>query len=84
VIPIPGDLHHPRSAGRLFFATRHAAEADLSRGEPEQTEQARREAPRIKELRRAMADAHPDCGGTAEQFMEARCRYQKALHSARG
>ena len=38
----------------------------------------------IKELRRAMADAHPDRGGTAEQFIEARCRYQTALASVRG
>jgi hypothetical protein len=30
-----------------------------------------------------MADAHPDRGGTAEQFIQARRRYQTALRSAR-
>jgi hypothetical protein len=29
-----------------------------------------------------MADAHPDRGGTVEQFIQARCRYQTALRSA--
>jgi hypothetical protein len=28
-----------------------------------------------------MADAHPDRGGTAEQFIQARRRYQMALRS---
>ncbi len=81
VIPIPGDRHRPGPAGRLFFATRDAAEADLYRRE--RAEQAARPAPRIKELRRAMADTHPDRGGTAEQFMEARRRYETALRLAR-
>lgn len=81
VIPIPGA--HPGSAGRLFFATRQAAEYHLYRGEHERAGQAVRDASRIKELRRAMADAHPDRGGTAEQFIEARHRYQTALQSAR-
>jgi len=79
VIPIPGDRHRPGPAGRHFFATRDAAEADLHRGERERTGQAAREAPPIKELRRAMADAHPDRGGTAEWFIEARRRYETAL-----
>ena len=83
VILIPGDRHRPGPAGRLFFATREAAEAGLYRGERERAEQAAREAPRIKELRRAMADAHPDRGGTAEQFIQARRRYQTALRPAR-
>jgi hypothetical protein len=83
VIAIPGDRHHPGPAGRQFFATREAAEADLDRGERERAEQAAQEAPPIKGLRRAMADAHPDRGGTAEQFIEARRRYETALWSAR-
>jgi len=29
-----------------------------------------------------MADAHPDRGGTAEQFIQARRRYQTALQLA--
>jgi hypothetical protein len=76
VIPVPGA--RPGSAGRLFFATRQAAEYHLYRGEGERAGQAARDASRIKELRRAMADAHPDRGGTAEQFIEARRRYQTA------
>jgi len=84
VIPIPGDRHRPGPAARLFFATREAAEADLYRRERERAEQAAPQAPPVKELRRAMADAHPDRGGTAEQFIEARRRYQMALRPARG
>jgi hypothetical protein len=83
VIPIPGDRPRPGPAGRLFFATREAAQDDLYRGERERAEQAAREAPLIKELRRAMADAHPDRGGTAEQFIQARRRYQTAFGPAR-
>jgi hypothetical protein len=79
VIPIPGDRHRPGPTGRQFFATREAAEADLHRGEREPAEQAARELPPIKELRRAMAEAHPDRGGTAERFIEARRQYETAL-----
>jgi hypothetical protein len=79
VIPIPGNRHHPGPAGRLFFATRQAAEDHLYRRERERAGQAAPQAPLIKELRRAMADAHPDRGGTAEQFIKARRRYQMAL-----
>ena len=83
VVPIPGDRHRPAPAGRLFFATREAAEDHLDRGERERAGQAAPQAPLIKELRRAMADAHPDRGGTAEQFIQARRRYQTALRPAR-
>jgi hypothetical protein len=79
VIPIPGHRHRPGPAGRLFFATRQAAEDHLYRSERQRAEQAPAQAPPIKELRRAMADAHPDRGGTAEQFIQARHRYQTAL-----
>ncbi|HEY7261501.1 MAG TPA: hypothetical protein VH589_08475 [Trebonia sp.] len=78
VIPIPGDRHRPRPVGRLFFATREAAE-EHSYLERKRAKQAARETPSIRELRRAMADAHPDHGGTAEQFIEARRRYETAL-----
>ena len=81
VIPIPGD--RPRPAGRQFFATREAAEADLYRGARERAEYAARQALPIKDLRRAMADAHPDRGGTAEQFIQARRQYQTALRTTR-
>ncbi len=83
VIPVPGDRHRPGPAGRLFFATRQAAEDHLHRGDRERAGQAAPQAPSIKELRRAMADAHPDRGGTAEQFIQARHRYQTALRAAR-
>jgi hypothetical protein len=86
VIPIPGDHHRSGPAGQLFFATREAAENHLSREERQRAGQAIREAARktalITELRRAMADAHPDHGGTAEQFIQARRRYQTALRKA--
>jgi len=80
VIPIPG--RHRGTAGRLFFATRQGAEDHLYRGKRERAGQAAPQAPPIKELRRAMADAHPDRGGTAEQFIQARRRYQAALRAA--
>ena len=82
VIPVPGDRHHPGPAARLFFATRQAAEDHLYRGERERAGQAAPQASLIKELRRAMADAHPDRGGTAEQFIQARRQYQTALGPA--
>ena len=91
VIPVPGA--RPGSAGRLFFATRQAAEHHLYRGDGEPAGPAARdaalieatqiEAALIKALRRAMADAHPDRGGTAEQFIQARRRYETVLGSAR-
>jgi hypothetical protein len=79
VIPIPGDRYRRGPAGRLFFATREAAEDHLYRGECERAGQAAPQALLIKELRRAMADAHPDRGGTVGQFIRARRRYQTAL-----
>jgi hypothetical protein len=82
VIPIPG--HRPGTAGRLFFATRQGAEDHLYRGERQRAGQAASQASPIKELRRAMADAHPDRGGTAEQFIQARRRYQAALRAGTG
>lgn len=78
VIPVPGDRHRPGPAGQLFFATHQAAEDDLNRTECRRAEQAAWPAPPLRQLRRAMADAHPDRGGTAEQFIEARRRYQIA------
>ena len=80
VIPVPG--HRRRAAGRLFFATREAAEADLYRGERQRAERVTAHAPAIRDLRRVMIDAHPDRGGTAEQFIEARRQYETALRAA--
>jgi hypothetical protein len=79
VIPVPGDRHLIGPPGRLFFATRRAAEHHLHRGEREPAKQAAPQPALIKQLRRAMADAHPDRGGTVEQFIQARHRYQTAL-----
>jgi hypothetical protein len=81
VIPIPGHRHRPGPAGRLFFASREAAEDALYHEESEQAERVAPGAPPIRELRRAMADAHPDRGGTTEQFIEARRRYKTALQA---
>jgi hypothetical protein len=82
VIPIPGDRHVPGQAGWLFFASREAAETCLYRGERERAEHSAPEAGLIKKLRRAMADAHPDRGGTTEQFIQARRQYQAVLRHA--
>jgi hypothetical protein len=79
LIPVPGDRHLAGPAGRLFFATRQTAEHHLQRGEREPVKQAAPQAALIERLRRAMADAHPDRGGTVEQFIQARRRYQTAL-----
>jgi len=38
--------------------------------------------PELKKLRREMAARHPDCGGTNEEFMAARERYERALRRA--
>jgi hypothetical protein len=72
----------PGPAGRVFFATREAAEDDLHRGERVRREQAAPRAAPIQELRRVMADAHPDRGGTVEQFIRAHRRYKAALWAA--
>jgi len=83
VVPIPGDRHPPGTACRLFFATCQAAEDHLYRGERGRAGRVTPQGPSIKELRRAMANAHPDRGGMAEQFIQARHQYQTALGSAR-
>jgi hypothetical protein len=71
------------SAGQLFFATRQAAEDYLSRQAGEPAWPAAPASATARQLRRAMADAHPDHGGTAEQFIQAHRRYQTALRSVR-
>ena len=40
--------------------------------------------PNLPELKAAMAAAHPDRGGSSEAFIEARVRYERARHDARG
>lgn len=68
--------------GRVLFATRKAAEEELRLGRHERAGRLPSRAPLIKELRRAMADTHPDRGGTAEQFIQARRLYEAALRPA--
>lgn len=38
--------------------------------------------PDLRELKAAMAAAHPDRGGSSEAFIEARTRYERARHEA--
>jgi hypothetical protein len=71
------------AAGRPFFATRQAAEDYLFQRERAGAGQARPPAPSVRQLRQVMVSAHPDRGGTAEQFIRAHRRYQDALRSAR-
>ena len=68
---------------RLFFATRQAAEDYLARQAGPRVRPATPSASSVRALRQAMVDAHPDRGGTAEQFIQAHRRYQNALRSAR-
>lgn len=76
----PGEISAPagrRNRGGRFFTSREAAEAELrgpERGLPEAD---------LSALRKAMADAHPDRGGTSESFTAARERYQQALTATR-
>ena len=91
----PGECGHGSPAGQAerpgsrwydhggtFFATREAAEEHLFRRERDQ-EQKRAEAePELRRLKLAMADAHPDHGGTSEEFIAARERYEQALRRA--
>ena len=58
-------LAHFTYPEHVVFATREAAEA-IAHGD-------------IKQLRRQIASVHPDRGGTNEEFMAARKRYERAL-----
>ena len=80
----PGEMRYhgsARGAGHLF-ATREAAEEYLFGAERERERQRPELEADVKRLRREMADAHPDRGGTNEEFMAARERYEKALRRA--
>jgi hypothetical protein len=83
VIAIPG-RHRAGQAGRLFFASREAAERHLGLEGRERAASAAPDAGRVKALRQAMADTHPDRGGTTEQFMRARRQYQAAVRNPPG
>lgn len=57
-----------------LFARYEDAERDIAPFEPG--------APDVRQLRREMADAHPDAGGSAEAFIAARERYERGRAQA--
>ncbi|MFB7867406.1 hypothetical protein [Streptomyces sp. NPDC056069] len=63
-IEADGEIYHGYTMRRLHLAP------------PEIPQQAKR--PSVADLRKAMADAHPDRGGTDEAFIAARARYERA------
>ncbi|MDX3587328.1 hypothetical protein [Streptomyces europaeiscabiei] len=63
-IEADGEVYHGYSRRRLHIAP------------PEIPHQPK--APSLPELRKAMADAHPDRGGTDAEFIAARARYERA------
>ncbi len=82
-----GDLPGRHYNGGTVYATREGAEDALyAREREEEREQQERERerqdPEIKRLRMAMANVHPDRGGTDEEFIAARERYGQALRKA--
>lgn len=79
-VPVPEDRNRS-AAARRFYSTREAAEACLYREERQCSGRLAPPPLLLRQLRRAMADAHPDRGGTAREFMEARRRYQTALRA---
>jgi hypothetical protein len=68
--------------GGTVYATREAAEEYLYRWRREQERERKDAEPELKRLRMAMADAHPDRGGTNEEFIAARDQYDRALRQA--
>jgi hypothetical protein len=68
-------VHWSADDSRLY-ATRAAAEGALG------LDQKPAGPPDLKALRQAMADAHPDRGGTDAEFIAARERYERALRRA--
>ena len=68
---------HWSDADSTLYATREAAEDAVGLGRA-----APADAPDLARLKREMADAHPDRGGTAAEFTAARERYKRALQEA--
>lgn len=73
---------HWSDHGGDFFATREAAEAYLFAPERERERKRPEREADVKRLRRDMAAVHPDRGGTNEEFIAARERYERALRTA--
>lgn len=69
-IEADGEIYHGRSMRRL-----HLAPPEIPH---------RPKPPSLPELRQAMADAHPDRGGSDEAFIAARARYERARAKAPG
>ena len=80
----PGEIrtHNYHDHDYHLFATREAAEDCLFGWERERERKRKEREPELKKLRREMAARHPDCGGTNEEFMAARERYERALRRA--
>jgi hypothetical protein len=70
-----GAVHWSASDSDLY-ATRELAEAALF------GDRRAKSSPDLRQLRREMADARPDRGGTNEAFIAARERYERALRQA--
>jgi len=81
---VPGEIrtNHYHDHEYHLFATRQAVEDYLFCWEREQERKRQEREPELKQLRREMAACHPDRGGTNEEFMEARKRYERALRRA--
>ena len=67
-IEVDGEIYHGYTMRRLHLAP------------PELPHQPK--PPSLPELRKAMADAHPDRGGSSEAFITARSRYEQARLAA--
>lgn len=71
------DRQRIEAAGEIFYRpiarTLYVAEPEIPH---------RPKSPSLSELRKAMADAHPDRGGSDEAFIEARERYERARGAA--
>lgn len=80
----PGEIRttHYHDDDYHLFATREAAEGYLFGWEREREGKRQEREPELKQLRREMADHHPDRGGTSEDFIAARERYERALRQA--
>ncbi len=59
-----------------LFATLDAAEEYIGIGRHAP------KAPDLAQMKQEMADAHPDRGGTAEEFIAARDRYERAVRAS--
>ena len=77
----PGEIrtNHFHDGDYHLFVTREGAEEYLYRWEREQERKRKEHDPELRRLRMAMADAHPDRGGTDEGFIAARKAYERAL-----